>query len=175
LRQQSRFESLAVLLIDMQDGFLDSLEKKLLVPNQIQVLKFCKEKEIPVMVFEYKRFGRTTSSLVMELKNIPRKNVYWFEKTDNDAFSVSDFYFLLKRKKITKLLLMGINAAFCVFDTAKTAIRVGFTIMTSEDLIAGYKDEDGRFRAVCQDFSWFEANGIAKHDHKNIIKRLNGS
>jgi len=134
-------ENLAVILIDMQDYFINHDEKRNLIPNQLLVLNFCRIKNIPVAVFEYRNRGETTAMLKKEIVKFSPENICTFIKRSDDAFSVEDFDGWLKEKNIQTLLLMGINACACVYDTANTAIKNGYKIMTSDTLITGYCNE----------------------------------
>ena len=171
--QQLFLKDLAVLLIDMQDGFILGDPVKLsIIPSQISVLRFSKENNIPVIIFNYEKYGETTEALNEEIKKMGTKNLYFFIKKRNDAFSVLGFDSILKEKGVTKLFIMGINAGFCIYSTAKTAIEKGYKIITSADVIAGYTSE---FRTTeCPGRSWYEENGIFKKDHRQIIEEVIG-
>jgi nicotinamidase-related amidase len=43
---------------------------------------------------------------------------------------------------------MGINADFCVLDTARTAIRLGYQVITSNDVIAGGRRNDSANNSI---------------------------
>lgn len=150
-------ENLAVILIDMQDYFIDSNEKRNLIPNQLLVLNFCRIKNIPVAVFEYRNRGETTTMLKKEIVKFSPENICTFIKRSDDAFSVEDFDGWLKEKNIQTLLLMGINACFCVYDTANSAIKNGYKIMTSDTLIAGY---DNDYKSI-KTHDWYMENSVS--------------
>jgi len=131
-------ENLAVLLIDMQSGFINTEEKRKLIPNQISVLNQCFKKEIPVIIVEFEGEGKTDDALLKVVENNHTSACHKITKSVNDAFSEKELNNLLKKIKAKTLLLMGINACACVFETAVTAKRKGYELITSEDLIAGY-------------------------------------
>jgi nicotinamidase-related amidase len=169
--QLSKIDSknLVVLLIDMQDFYIDSEEKKGLIPNQISVLEVCRGKDIPVIVVEYDGCGETTSSLLEKIKEIPSPNVYKITKSSDNAFNRSELHDLLIKLEAETLLLMGINACACVFLTASNAVQLGYKIITSEGLIAGFclscrkGDESGRYE-------WYKKNGHFSKDYNHILQ-----
>ena len=55
----------AVILIDMQSGFIDEIEankRAEIISGQISILKECAEKDIPVIVLEFKTYGETIAT-----------------------------------------------------------------------------------------------------------------
>lgn len=133
-------KNIAVLMIDMQDFFLKNLDdesRSVLVRNQGEVLDFCLKKNVPVFVFEYKAGGvlrgPTTKVLLEKLKRLSQRVIV---KDNNSAFVGTKLEELLKESKVKTILLLGINANGCVQDTAMGAIRRGYKVVTSSDLIA---------------------------------------
>lgn len=153
-------ENLALIIIDMQDSFLKTKEKLELIEKQIPVIKFCMMKNIPIAIFEYD--GEDTNILIKEsLLNYTYKKT--FIKHTDDAFYVRYFNIWLEINKINTILLMGVNACCCVYDTAKSITKNGFNLITIGDLIAGY----------CPDCleptkSWYAENGVYFESLKNI-------
>lgn len=130
-------DGLAVLLIDMQDPFIwDNEEVEEIIPNQINVLKFCKEKQIPVIFIEYYEEGETIPRLSEVVKDFPKFQT--IQKITDDPFESSRLLSTLKELQATKLLLMGVTAGFCIFDTASTAIEKGYEVITSDTLITDW-------------------------------------
>jgi nicotinamidase-related amidase len=162
-------KSLAVLLIDMQEGFINSPEKLKIIPHQIEVLRFCKNYDIPVIIFEYSSWGPTIDILMGEVYQLQPKNVFLLEKYFDDAFSQPKLNVLLEGLKVTTLLLMGVNASYCVFSTARTAIKNKYKIVTSGDLIAGFKDLD---QEKSKDVIWYQQNGVYLQDYETVIEKL---
>jgi nicotinamidase-related amidase len=172
LLQSISYESLAVLIIDMQDSFIkNDPEKRGLVANQIIMLRYLKDKNVPIIIFDFVGHGETTQSLVDEIKILPVNNIYRLKKSENNAFTNPKLSTLLKEKKITTLLLMGINAAYCVWATADAAIKKGYTIITSKDLIAGYYGNDWELH--CDGPEWYMENGVYVDEHNKILQHIN--
>lgn len=161
--------NLVVLLIDMQDHFIGGdEEKKGLIANQKSVLRFCQEKDVPVVVIEYEGEGSTTSSLLEELGKIASCNCHKVVKGKDDAFDGTRLDTLLSQLHAKVLLLMGINACKCVRDTALSAIRRGYTVITSETLIAGYCPSCRR-KGIAR---WYTENVPCPKDYNHILERV---
>jgi len=161
------YEGLAILLIDMQDFYIDNDEKRELIPRQISALRLC-ENNIPLVVLEYNHRGETTNILKREIKNLPQKNVIWMKKYWNDGFKDTGLHERLQKRGIQTLLLMGINAGFCVYATAKSALSYGYRIVTCGDLIAGY---EGKSQTYCTGPEWYIENGVYAINHEVLLKK----
>ncbi len=160
---------LAVMLIDMQDCFIESKrEKERLIPYQIEVLKFCKDHNVPVIVAEYYDKGPTTDKLQKALACLPQANVKTIIKHNDNAFEGTDLAFILKDLGTQYLLVMGINACACVLKTAKNAVNNGLKIITSKTLIAGVCDSC----STTTTHSWYEQNGVYPKNHEIIFEPL---
>ncbi len=171
MQRKTNFDNLVVLLIDMQIKFIQKdIEKVEIIPNQISVLEFCIPKQIPVVVFEYIGNGRTIKEITDVLKNKPSERVYYLQKQYNDAFYNPTLSKILKSFATKTILIMGINAGFCVYETTKTAIKKGYQVTTSKDLIAGYKSP--KEKSPCPCVSWYKKNTIFFDSHEKIIKKI---
>ncbi|MFA6365368.1 MAG: cysteine hydrolase [Candidatus Paceibacterota bacterium] len=144
-------KNVAVLLIDMQEYFLDEAGKKAIIPYQVAIIQECQDMGIPFIVLEYEDQGDTIPELQEKIEKLP--NHHWIVKSNDSAFPGTNLDDLLKEQGVEKLLLMGVNACACVRDTARDAVRKGYEIITSDMLIAGCCP-------VCKEATqWFEENG----------------
>lgn len=148
---------LAVVLIDMQTYFVKKLREgdaERIISNQIKILKHCCQFDIPVIAFELepKRHGNMISEIA-EIVN-GNSNYELMVKRRYSAFWETNLDKRLKKLKIKKLFIMGINACYCVRETAEDAIERGYEIVTSNEVISGQtghpKDND---------IPWFSNNG----------------
>lgn len=137
----------AVLLIDMQWSFVRALQEKdreRIVSHQIEIIRCCARETIPLFVCEYRTdnesagitFGRTIPELENEIELLKPRQVKRINKYCNSAFVKTSLLKILKQRKITDLFLMGINADYCVQETAIDAREAGFSVATSEGVIA---------------------------------------
>lgn len=146
--------STAVLLIDMQEKFMPGLSKgsqEMIVPAQVRVLRECAAENIPLIVIEYKYDGPTLALLEEEIKHIP--TVHRIVKQADDAFSEPVLLTTLSRLGVERLLLMGVNASMCVQQTAASALKEGFEIVTARNLIAD--PASSAFGELMRDFADF--------------------
>ena len=147
---------LVALLIDMQDYYVRLLTKATqegIIAQQIRVIRTCAEKNVPLVVLEYRGCGRTIPILLDEIARVPR--VITIAKSHNDGFRGTRLHKVLRRFGAVELALMGINASSCVRDTAKSAVSLKYRVMTADDVIADEAGRDGRKKSR----QWYEANG----------------
>lgn len=157
--------NLAVLLIDMQEWFLLGIEyeeKHREIPYQLEVLEYCKNKDIPVFVLEYKDCGSTIKILKDKVDSLEKKT--YITKPYDDGFVKTDLAEQLRKNEIATVLLMGINASACVLNTAAGAVMAGFKVMTSDDLIA-----DPKSYGLNESIEWYRSNGVYKDDYKDLL------
>lgn len=128
---------LAVILVDMQDHFVGMLgadDKECLIRNQTTILKECAEHGVPVVVLEYVGHGKTVYPLAELVAKVPK--TVTIAKCCDDGFSGTDLDVHLIGLKAKSVILMGVNASFCVKETAQSAVRLGYQVFTSDRLIA---------------------------------------
>lgn len=164
-KQQER--GLAVLLIDMQEFYVktvskDEIEKE--VPYQIAVLDYCKENNIPVFVLEANPAmnGHTIPVLKEKINSLTKKD-YIF-KEEEDGFVDTSLDELLKQENIKHVLLMGVYASLCVKSTAEGALRRGYNIMTSKDIIV-----DPHHPIYDESIGFYKKYGVYRDSHKNLL------
>ncbi|NTU99339.1 cysteine hydrolase [Candidatus Falkowbacteria bacterium] len=151
--------SIAVVLIDMQDEYVCKLrngESKRIIPNQVTVLKYCNKMNIPVIVLEYRGCGNTLTGLMKEARK--NRKFKLFIKDYNSGFRMPELNEYLQELGVKKIFFMGINADWCVKDTAEDALKYGYEIMTSNEVISG-QDHHRRDNNV----PWFVNNGCYLH------------
>ena len=66
-------DMLVVILIDMQQFFIRGLKKEnkeRIIANQIFIIRWCAQENIPIVVLEYEKYGETIDVLIEELKKV---------------------------------------------------------------------------------------------------------
>lgn len=157
----------AVLIIDMQKVFLEDIdgkERRRLIESQAEILNYCAEHDIPIVVVEYRGCGKTIRELKRRIKKVPRQE--FVTKNVNNGFRNPELEEALKTWGVKKIILMGVNASACVIETAEGAIKKGFQIATSECLIADEGKTD-------KSLPWYKKNSIYKENHLELIRTLN--
>jgi len=156
---------IAVVLIDMQVRFVPNVRedrKPSLIDSQKKILAYCAEHDVPVCIVEFAGYGETISDLHEILKKIPRTKIV--EKYEDDAFSNPELKQTLSTWGVNTLLLMGINADYCVKKTAASAIQNKFRILTAPSLISGQ-----RKHSKDDSIEWYAANGTVVEDALSVI------
>jgi len=125
----------AVLLIDMQEDFLENIdeeEQEEEIDNQLNVLDYAQRHSIPIFVLEYANYGNTIDLLQEKVED----GYKLITKPHDDGFLATNLEEELRAQGTKYILLMGINASACVFNTAQGGIIRGFKILTSKEIIA---------------------------------------
>ena len=155
----------AVILIGMQESFIKKLkqgEADRIITNQLTVLNLCRQLGVPVVVLEIKKemHGETAEVLMNEA----RKNARFLsiDSEHNDSFSGTGLDLHLKHLEAEELLLMGIYDYACIKYTAETAIKKGYKIITSDEVIAGpyYRKDDNMDQWFKKKGAWLMDIGI---------------
>ncbi|MGM5484462.1 MAG: isochorismatase family protein [Nanobdellota archaeon] len=148
---------IAVLVIDMQENFLRSLDRQKadsLIKNQIEFLSYSENYDLPVYLIE----NQEGESTINELLHFGHENI---RKPETDSFyntGLSD-----KLKEINTIIPMGLYATECVKDTAETAMGK-YDVLTAVSLISDRKPNFGE---------WYKEKGILCKDNFELMYKLN--
>lgn len=140
----------AYLMIDMQDGYLNSLyeeERKLVVENNKLILEYCKVNDLPVIITEMKEVydeNDTFGGLRKELDSV--NDVTFIKKKYQNAFWLTDIEDILFEKGIGTVITGGGHAYGCVTETASGLLDYGFKLITNPELLYGNYFEEGMFK-----------------------------
>lgn len=143
---------LAVVLVDMQQCFIDRLnsgEADRIIPNQTEVIQFCVNHDVPIIVLEYKSCGETISNLSQAMEHA--RKLVTIRKCEDDGFDDTPLDAVLKSMAVKKLFFMGINGDACVLATAASAKNNGYTVITGKDFISSSGSKD-------HGISWYKKN-----------------
>lgn len=134
-----------VLIVDMQYSFLKNIkpnERDSLIQHQKELLDLCSYKNYPVAVLKFARSGEIISELDEVIKKVPRHRT--FIKYWDDGFCENpDLGDTLKKSNIETLCITGVNADCCVLQTIVGAMRNGFKVTTSRELMATQYGQTG--------------------------------
>ena len=146
--------NLGVILVDMQEDYLDNLDIKdvdPLIESQRIVLQRCAGYNIPLIVLEYSGgyLGFDTSQPTIRcldeaVNKIPRRRT--LPKKRKNGFSNKELDWQLREWNVNNLFLMGIYASQCVYQTAKCGMDLGYRIYSSKDVV-GDPDNTGENQA----------------------------
>ena len=152
----------AVIIVDMQDFFLKNLDvhvRSTLIKNQIHAIDSFMKSGTPIILVEYKAGGvlrgPTTASLRSRLGAYPLATLI---KESNSGFTKTGLEDLLKKARVRKIALMGINANACIQDTAIGALRRGYEVIVTKGLVANSYRKD--LELSSRNERWFRNNCI---------------
>lgn len=155
----------ALFIIDMQKEFLNEHhpdEVAQMISAQIELIRECKKRNVPIIVIEYKGSGSTIPELQAELSGY--RNLYFIVKKNNNAFLGTALRSFLEELGVEEVILAGVNASYCVFETAQSAIKYGLRIITSEKLISDSPRNKRRDKSLW----WYSRNGELSLDIPRI-------
>lgn len=169
-------ENVAVVVVDMQSHFLEEVDKdefKKELPYQLDVLEYAKDNNIPVFVLEFYNVYETIPEIKEKIEGM---DVQYFTKHNNDGFKGTNLDEKLEAAGIEHLVLMGVYASACVMETAKGALKHGYNILVSDDLIA---DPNGlvypNFKEVEENKPWYKEHAIFRNDYKDLLEIISDS
>ncbi|PIN93437.1 hypothetical protein COU54_02860 [Candidatus Pacearchaeota archaeon CG10_big_fil_rev_8_21_14_0_10_31_24] len=160
-----RNNDLAIIVIDMQEGFLKRIsyeELTRILPGQLALLEHCKSKKIPTIFLEYTGEGPTYQVLKDRAKGIPDFEI--MTKSDDNGFCQPKLKSKLKRLNVQHICLAGINAEACVKKTAERALSEGLKIISSKDIIGSYN-----YGVVQSTNKWFAKYGTHYETHQRML------
>ncbi len=155
------FGHMALLVVDMQNYFLDSDEHAfipsapLIIPNIIETMQACLKKKMPVFITRHINndanagmMGIRWHELIKE--NDPRSEIHErisdvggeiLKKTQFDAFYETDLDQQLRAANVKQLIITGVMTNLCCESTARTAFVKGFDVVMPVDATAAYNYE----------------------------------
>jgi len=162
----------AGLIIDMQPEFLKFIspkEKENMIQCQVNMIHYFSDNGIPLFILEFCGQGKTIEDITKRIDF--SKNERPIIKTIEDGFYRTGLHQLLKKQKSKKIILMGINAYYCVKETAEGAIDKGYEIYTARNLIAEkarYTDREMNTKIE----NWYNTSGTYFKTQKQLEKFL---
>lgn len=168
---------LGVIVVDMQNAFLngeydqtqieekhfsEEIEREL--DYQLEILEAAKEKNVPIFVLEYVEWGPTNAKIRLVVEGYARTQ--FLTKKRDDGFNNTDLERRLKGEGVQQALLIGVNASACVRATAQGALKEGFQILTSPQLMANTSGITPH-----SDLAWYRENSfIYAENYQDILE-----
>jgi nicotinamidase-related amidase len=138
-------ESTALLLIDFQERlFLAMHDKEKLLRNVVKLIKGAKVLEIPIILTEQypKGLGPTIPEVKELLTDIKAIEKVCFSCCDEASFNKA--LASLKRRQV---LIAGIEAHICVYQTAMALARAGYEVQVVGDCVSS-RDPENKLAAL---------------------------
>jgi nicotinamidase-related amidase len=130
----------ALVVIDIQERLLPSIfESERVVRNTVRLIKGARVLGIAVLVTEqYKKgLGATTQAIAAEIADLPL-----MEKIAFSACGAAGFQQALKKKKISDVIVCGIEAHVCVSQTCLDLLDNGFRVFVVVDAMSSRTTEN---------------------------------
>ncbi|HLD33822.1 MAG TPA: isochorismatase family protein [Candidatus Nanoarchaeia archaeon] len=166
----------AVIVVDSQPSFIEEMlisEQDKEIQNHRQILDYCSTHDIPVVVLELDGSGETEKIIRDRVANVPR-HIY-LKKNENDGFTNPRLPEQLRKWNIEAVLLMGLNASFCVKATAKGALAHNLSFATAMDITSdafwfhAYPPKETPIR---ENQLWFYEHGVFALTYRELIPLL---
>src|SRR5882724_1597015 len=135
-------EKTVLAVIDIQERLLPAIfEGERVVQNTVRLMKGARVLGIPVLVTEqYKKgLGNTTPAIAAEIAGFAQ-----MEKVAFSACGAAGFDEALKMKKVSNVVLCGIEAHVCVSQTCLDLLDRGFRVYVVADAISSRTAENQR-------------------------------
>jgi nicotinamidase-related amidase len=129
-----------LLLIDFQERLFPVMhDKEKLLKNVVKLIKGAKVLEIPLILTEQypKGLGTTIPEIKELIPDIQAVEKVCFSCTDEAAFNQA-----LKTLKRQQVLIAGIEAHICVYQTAMALAREGYEVQEVSDCVASRDPEN---------------------------------
>lgn len=187
----------ALLIMDMQDGFINRENYQILNDNpqklrrllekQKQAINVAKTKRIPIYIVEYKNreYTPTHHELIEAIGDYPANIIY---KTSDALFGythpddgrinslVEPFVNAeFRERNITDLVIIGANGGSCVLGSIRGALEVGYVVWAYNDGLA-----DFNFQEFIYPFRYYEQQGYWKitddkfHENDDLSQIFSG-
>ncbi|MBI2103202.1 isochorismatase family protein [Candidatus Woesearchaeota archaeon] len=159
--------SYGIVIVDMQDSFLSKLPQRpreSLIRNHLELLDLCLQGRYPIFTLELSpgSYGETTFSIKDKANTSPLYSC--IKKRYNDGFECTELSEHVQG--LEHLVITGVNARACVFETTTSAANARFSVHIADDLIAdGNKPRwkwDGWRRSEAYHFYRSECHWYAK-------------
>jgi len=123
-------EDSVLVIIDVQDRLIPSISgRDVLLQNVIRLVKFSQLFNIPIIITEQEKLGSTLQEIMSELSGI-----HPIGKVHFNCFMSEGFDHHIKQLERRTLILVGVEAHICIFQTAIHALQ-SFSVHVVEDAI----------------------------------------
>ncbi|MBU0756936.1 MAG: isochorismatase family protein [Nanoarchaeota archaeon] len=158
LESNKRF---GVIIVDMQYDWIEVSDEKSMVNNQLEVMDFSNDHDIPVILLSYDVEQPTLKRITDKIDTSKRNFV--IVKRDYNGFIEENMKTLVKELDIDYLFIMGMLTSTCVYATAKGATEEGHSFIIAKDVIN--KMCSGSAENDCSDVTGNDVEG-----HKKALK-----
>ena len=133
-------ENSLILLIDIQEKLVNMLEKDTISSKAAKLLNAAGILEIPCIITE--QYPKGLGPTVEELKLETTDKTVFFEKTAFSAMQESGFKEILRNYNRKNIIICGIEAHVCVYQTVSDLITEGYNVEIVQDITASRKETE---------------------------------
>ena len=137
----------------------------------IRVLEYAGRNKLPVLVLEYHGEGSTIDVLKEKVDSLAT-TVTYVAKPHDSGFKNTDLDERLKQLSVSEVVLMGINASACVKATGESALKNGFGITTSLDLITDHPSVLSPLGIGHRSVNWYKQHGVVAPNHRDLLRTI---
>ena len=160
------YSGLGILVIDMQNFFRKNIDNKQIIHANQKILNFGVNNTLPIYFLKYSNPTIINPNFIKEVSGFT--NLYEYARiipkySDNgfvskikygrgfiysgdwDVRGDTELDLSLKEDGIEKLIISGINKTGCVKKTVKQAIKRGYELFSSRDLMNESEEKNGWF------------------------------
>jgi nicotinamidase-related amidase len=128
-----------LLVVDMQTALIQGhpYHEEKLITNIAHLISLCREKKIEIVYVRHDggtgdelEYNSDGWQLYKEIE--PRDGEKIFEKHYNSAFKSTQLKQYLDEKKIKNIILVGMQAEYCIDTTCKVAFEYGYHVIIPE-------------------------------------------
>lgn len=127
-------ENSLVLIIDIQERLVASLDKDIVVSKAVKVASAAKALNIPILVTE--QYPKGLGNTVPLLKEVLPQNTEFFEKTAFNALMEEGFAEKIAGYGKKQIVIFGIETHICVHQTAAALLEAGYEVFVIKDACA---------------------------------------
>ena len=174
----------AVLVIDLQRGAFDGVrfsvisEPQRLLGNALLLVGAARKSSIPIIfvqhcegageVFEE---GSVQGQLHESLAPLPTEKV--LKKHASSAFENTDLETTLRSLEVEKLVLCGLQSEFCISNTAKAALELGFVVVLATDGHSTWPSKDETANAISAQVNYeLQTKGVTLRSTAELVRAM---
>ena len=173
-------ENSIVVIIDIQEKLVKAVEENSPLQSAIKLAKSSNILNIPVIVTE--QYPQGLGETVGELKNELAPETTFIEKNTFSAFQTPEFAEELKKTNKKQVIICGIEAHICVYQTICDLIDKDYEVFVVKDASASRKEPEFNTalelikqingKVTCTEIVLFEWLKSSKHPNFKEIQAL---
>ncbi len=156
-----------IIVIDPQERLMKAVEKpERVVGNTNLLMRTAEIFDIPVIATT--QYKKGLGPIVSEIE-LPQKGLYFADKTEFNCFYNKDFQNIVNKlpASVDTMVLTGVEAHICVFQTALSSLRAGYNTWVATDAVSSRKKRNAK-----QAISLMQASSIWCAPTETIVYQL---